>query len=211
MLFRSKAGRGSASLESKVQSLKSTAAAPGDKVVEQLVLVSETQGVAAETKVEPVAAAASPKTIADLPHEYHLVASAAERAKLVQTLQKLKCFCFDTETTSLDPKAARLVGMAFSFAPHTGYYVAVPQDAAEAKAILDEFRPVLESEGIEKVGHNLKFDLSVLKWQGVSAGGKLFDTMVAHSLIEPEMRHGMDRSEKRRVGKECRSRWSPYH
>ena len=107
-------------------------------------------------------------------------------------MQKLKCFCFDTETTSLDPKAARLVGLAFSFAPHTGYYVPVPQDAAEAKGILDEFRPVLESERIEKVGHNLKFDLSVLKWQGVSVGGKLFDTMVAHSLIEPEMRHGMD-------------------
>jgi DNA polymerase-1 len=107
-------------------------------------------------------------------------------------LQNLKCFCFDTETTSLDPKQARLVGLAFSFGPHTGYYVPVPQDAAEAKAILDEFRPVLESEGIEKVGHNLKFDLSVLKWEGISVGGKLFDTMVAHSLIEPEMRHGMD-------------------
>ena len=118
----------------------------------------------------------------------------AERAKLIQTLQKLDSFCFDTETTSLDPKEARLVGLAFSFAPHTGYYVPVPQDAGSrpTRACLDEFRPVLESERIEKVGHNLKFDLSVLKWQGVSVRGKLFDTMVAHSLIEPEMRHGMD-------------------
>jgi DNA polymerase-1 len=187
-----KAGRGAGSPKSDVQSPKSATAMPGDREAEQLVLVSETQGVAAETKVEPAAAAANLKTIADVPHEYHLVASAAERAKLIQTLQKLKCFCFDTETTSLDPKVARLVGLAFSFAPHTGYYISVPQDAAAAKAILDEFRPVLESEGIEKVGHNLKFDLSVLKWQGVSVGGKLFDTMVAHSLIEPEMRHGMD-------------------
>jgi DNA polymerase-1 len=121
-----------------------------------------------------------------------LVASAGERAKLIHTLQRLKCFCFDTETTSLDPKAARLVGLAFSFAPNTGYYVPVPQDAAEVKAILAEFRPLLESDQTEKVGHNLKFDLSVLKWQGVSVGGKLFDTMVAHSLIEPDMRHGMD-------------------
>ena len=116
-------------------------------------------------------------------------------------MQKLDSFCLDTETTSLDPKAARLVGLAFSFAPHTGYYVPVPQDGSGTpqsalrnphSPVLEEFRPVLESERIEKVGHNLKFDLSVLKWQGISVRGKLFDTMVAHSLIEPEMRHGMD-------------------
>ena len=128
-----------------------------------------------------------------MPHEYHLVDSPAERAKLIQSLQKQNCFCLDTETTSLDPKEARLVGLAFSFAPHTGYYV--PRAAGRRlrrRAVLEEFRPVLESERIEKVGHNLKFDLSVLKWHGISVGGKLFDTMVAHSLIEPEMRHGMD-------------------
>src|SRR6185369_7716377 len=78
------------------------------------------------------------------------------------------------------------------FSPHIGFYVPVPQEPAEAKLMLDEFRPILESERIEKVGHNLKFDLSVLRWQGVSVRGKLFDTMVAHSLIEPDMRHGMD-------------------
>src|ERR1039457_1232728 len=198
-----KAGRGGGSPESKVQSLKSNPAAAGDKIVEQLVLVSETEGGALETKPEPVAAPANLKTIADVPHEYHLVASPEERAKFVQSLQKLKCFCFDTETPSLDPKEARLVGLAFSFAPHTGYYVPLPPDdaspelrtphsALRTSPILEEFRPVLESDRIEKVGHNLKFDLSVLKWQGVSVGGKLFDTMVAHSLIEPEMRHGMD-------------------
>ncbi len=187
-----KAGRGGGGPKSEVRSPKSAPAAPGDREAEQLVLVSETEGAVTEAKPKPAAADANLKTITDVPHEYHLVASAAERAKLIQTLQKLKCFCFDTETTSLDPKEARLVGLAFSFAPHTGYYVPVPQDAAEAKGVLDEFRPVLESDRIEKVGHNLKFDLSVLKWQGVSVGGKLFDTMVAHSLIEPEMRHGMD-------------------
>jgi DNA polymerase-1 len=187
-----KAGRGGGSAKPEVRSPKSAPVAPGDREAEQLVLVSEAQGGAVEKKPEPVAANANLKTLTDVPHEYHLVASPAERAKLIHSLQKLTCFCFDTETTSLDPKAARLVGLAFSFAPHTGYYVPVPQNAAEAKGILDEFRPVLESERIEKVGHNLKFDLSVLKWQGVSVGGKLFDTMVAHSLIEPEMRHGMD-------------------
>ena len=198
-----KAGRGGGSPESKVQSPKSTAAASGDKLSEEFKLEPETEGGAVETKPEPVAAASHLKTIADVPHEYHLVESPEERAKLIHTLQKLKCFCFDTETTSLDPKEARLVGLAFSFAPHTGYYVPLPPDDASPElrtphsafripSILEEFRPVLESDRIEKVGHNLKFDLSVLRWQGVSVGGKLFDTMVAHSLIEPEMRHGMD-------------------
>jgi DNA polymerase-1 len=187
-----KAGRGGGSLKSKAQSLKSSEGASGEKAGEQLVLVSETEGGAAETKPEPVAAAANLKTIAEVPHEYHLVASAADRRKLIKTLEGRTSFCFDTETTSLDPKEARLVGLAFSFAPHTGYYVPVPQDAAEARRVVEEFRLVLESDRIEKVGHNLKFDLSVLKWNGVSVGGRLFDTMVAHSLIEPEMRHGMD-------------------
>ncbi|MCX6891793.1 MAG: DNA polymerase I [Verrucomicrobia bacterium] len=141
---------------------------------------------------QPPGTAANLKTIAEVPHEYHLVSTAAERAKLIQTLQGLDSFCFDTETTGLDPKEARLVGLAFSFAPHTGYYVPVPQDPAEAGRVLEEFRPVLESDRSEKVGHNLKFDLSVLKWHGIAVGGKLFDTMIAHSLIEPEMRHGMD-------------------
>ena len=132
------------------------------------------------------------KTIAEVAHEYHLVTTPAQRAELIRILQSKESFCFDTETTGLDPKDARLVGIAFSFAPHTGYYVPVPQEPAEARRLLEEFRPVLESERIEKVGHNLKFDLSVLRWQGVSVRGKLFDTMIAHSLIEPDMRHGMD-------------------
>lgn len=183
-----KAGRGAGSLKSEAQRPKPSEAAPG----EQLVLVGETEGAAEAPQAKPAAAAANLKTIADVPHEYHLVATPAERAKIIKTLQGLTSFCFDTETTSLDPKEARLVGLAFSFAPHTGHYVPVPQDPAEARRVLDEFRPVLESERSEKVGHNLKFDLSILKWQGVSVHGKLFDTMVAHSLIEPEMRHGMD-------------------
>ena len=187
-----KAGRAAGSLESKVQSLKSSGVAPGDRPGEQLVLVAEAEGVAREAEAAPAPTSANLKTIADVPHAYHLVDSPAERAKLIKTLQARDCFCLDTETTSLDPKEARLVGLAFSFAAHTGYYVPVPQDAAGARGVLDEFRPVLESDEIEKVGHNLKFDLSVLKWQGVSVGGKLFDTMVAHSLIEPEMRHTMD-------------------
>jgi DNA polymerase-1 len=132
------------------------------------------------------------KTIADVPHQYHLVTTPAQRRDLIEALLSRDSFCFDTETTGLDPKSARLVGLAFSFEPHTGYYVPVPQDDAAASRLVEEFRSALESDRIEKVGHNLKFDLSVLQWQGVSVRGKLFDTMIAHSLIEPEMRHGMD-------------------
>jgi DNA polymerase-1 len=198
-----KAGRGGGSPKSNVQSPKSAEAAADEKGGQQLVLVGETAGKAGAVSVEAPATAPTLKTIADVPHEYHLVDSPAERAKLIRVLQGKNSFCLDTETTSLDPKEARLLGLAFSFAPHTGYYVPVPPDdklapsrtpqcARRTPPVLEEFRAVLESERIEKVGHNLKFDLSVLKWHGISVGGKLFDTMVAHSLIEPEMRHGMD-------------------
>ena len=132
------------------------------------------------------------KTIRDVPHHYRLAASPAQRAELVRALQGQSSFCLDTETTSLDTKEARLVGLSFSLAPHTGYYVPIPQAQDQARPILEEFRPVLEAAQIEKVGHNLKFDLSVLKWHGLAVRGKLFDTMVAHSLIEPDQRHGMD-------------------
>ena len=198
-----KAGRSGGSPKSEVRSPKSTPVAADGKMGEQLELVSEIEGGVGEAKAEPAAIGANLRTIAEVPHEYHLVDSPAERAKLIQTLQKLDSFCLDTETTGLDTREARLVGLAFSFAPHTGYYVPLPPQAESPKSevrspksvapdILEEFRAVLESDLIEKVGHNLKYDLSVLKWHGISVGGKLFDTMVAHSLIEPEMRHGMD-------------------
>ena len=101
-------------------------AAAGEEGGEQLVLVSETVGGEEAAKAAPAATSANLKTIADVPHEYHLVDSPAARAQLIQTLQSKDSFCLDTETTSLDPKEARLVGLAFSFAPHTGYYVPLP-------------------------------------------------------------------------------------
>ncbi|HXC99386.1 MAG TPA: DNA polymerase I [Verrucomicrobiae bacterium] len=140
----------------------------------------------------PAPVRADLKTVADVPHEYQLVSTAQERAKLIRKLKGLKSFCFDTETTGLDVREARLVGIAFSFEPHTGYYAAMPTDAAEAAAALEEFRALLEDEKIEKTGHNLKFDVGLLQWLGITVRGKMFDTMIAHSLIEPDMRHGMD-------------------
>ncbi|HUR44701.1 MAG TPA: DNA polymerase, partial [Candidatus Saccharimonadales bacterium] len=142
----------------------------------------------------PVAPApvAQLKTIADVPHQYELVTTKEARAKLLQELSELKSFGFDTETTSLEPQEARLIGLAFAFKPHAGYYVPIPEDAVEAKAVIEQFRPVFENEAIEKVGHNLKYDCRILKNCGIEVAGKLFDTMLAHSLVEPDMRHGMD-------------------
>jgi len=158
---------------------------------EDFVLVGETEaGQGEEAPAAPVLA--NLKTVSEVPHEYKSLTTPAEWTEFARQLQTRNSFCIDLETTSLDPKEARIVGMAFSFAPHTGYYVALPKEPAEAQRVLEEFRPVFESERIEKVNHNLKFDISVLKSNGIELRGKLFDTMVAHSLVEPDMRHGMD-------------------
>ena len=157
---------------------------------EDFVLEGETEGGAPESAPAPVLA--NLKTVADVPHEYKTLTTADERKELARQLLSKNSFCIDLETTSLDPKEARIVGMAFSFEPHKGYYVAVPKEPVEAQRVLEEFRPAFESDRIEKVNHNLKFDISVLRSNGIELRGKLFDTMVAHSLVEPDMRHGMD-------------------
>ena len=182
-----KAGRGFGNV-----SVDSKAAAGPEIAIEDLVLTGEPIEKVDDTPAIPTPVEHNFKTIKEVPHEYQLVTKPAERKALIKQLRGLKSFCFDTETTRLDVKDARLVGIAFSFAAHTGFYVAMPAKEKEITAILEEFRPVLEDETIEKVGHNLKYDLSVLKWHGVNVGGKLFDTMIAHSLVEPDMRHGMD-------------------
>ncbi len=131
-------------------------------------------------------------TIADTPHVYHLVQSAEERQNLLAQLAQQKSFCFDLETTGLDPRDTNIVGIAFSWKAHEGWFAHFPRDKAAAKSVLEEFRDVLTRDGIEKIGHNLKFDLSVLLAHGVEVSGPYFDTMLAHALIEPEQRHGMD-------------------
>ncbi len=136
--------------------------------------------------------APSLKTIADTEHSYHMIRTAEERADLLAALAGQKSFCFDLETTSLDPRDTEIVGIAFSWKSHEGWFALLPANRAEAKAVLEEFRSILTREGIEKIGHNLKFDLSVLLAHGVEVAGPYFDTMLAHSLIEPDQRHGMD-------------------
>lgn len=132
------------------------------------------------------------KTIDDVAHQYTTIESQSGRDELAKKLLQQKQVCFDTETTGLDPRQANLLGIAFAFAPHEAFYVVVPEDEGSAKDILETFRVFFESDQIEKIGHNLKYDLSVLKWHGIGVNGKLFDTMLAHSMKEPEMRHGLD-------------------
>ncbi len=103
-----------------------------------------------------------------------------------------KAFCFDTETTSLDHLQAELVGISFAYYPNEAYYVPFPAEKSQAQAILEEFRAVFENENIEKIGQNLKYDISVLQNYDISVKGKLFDTMIAHYLINAESKHSMD-------------------
>ena len=132
------------------------------------------------------------QTIGEVAHDYRLADTPEARRALVSELQQQTTFCFDTETTGLDPKTCGLVGVAFSFAPHAGYYVPIPQGRDAARAILAEFGPVLQDGAIEKIGHNLKYDLSVLRWHDVRVGGPFFDTMIAAYLAAPDLRRTMD-------------------
>ncbi len=130
--------------------------------------------------------------IENVKHDYHLIDTPELRADLVKKLSKQKVLCFDTETTSIDANQAELVGIAFSYKKNEAYYVPVPDNEADAKAIMAEFKPILEDENIEKVGQNLKYDIIVLKWYDVEVKGRFYDTMLAHYLIEPEKRHNMN-------------------
>lgn len=133
------------------------------------------------------------KTIRDIPKRYRSirVQDAAARAALIEELSGLSSFCFDIETNSLDEKIATLIGIAFSWEKDTATYVEIPPGQAGLK-ILEEFRELLGDPKIEKIGHNLKYDIGVLFWQGFRVGGPLFDTMLAHTLVEPDQRHKMD-------------------
>ena len=111
---------------------------------------------------------------------------------MIDLLSTQTSFCFDTETTGLDPRTARPLGLAFSVRQSEAYYVVLPNEPDKAAAVLQEFQPVLGNAAISKIGHNLKYDLTLLKWHGIEVHGEIFDTMLAHSMKEPEMRHGLD-------------------
>jgi DNA polymerase-1 len=125
-------------------------------------------------------------------HNYVLVQTKEEIQKLLDTLLQQKEICFDTETTNIDANEAELVGLSFSIKKAEGFYIPCPADQTATKIILEQLRPLFNKEDIIWVGQNLKYDLLMLKWYGIELQGKIFDTMLAHYLIEPEGRRSMD-------------------
>lgn len=132
------------------------------------------------------------KNIHNTPHSYDLVEGANRITDLVNTLKKENEISFDTETTGIDANEAALVGLSFSIKPHEGFYVPVPADENKAKEILELFRPLFDDGSKLWIGQNIKYDLLLLKWYGFDLKGKLFDTMLAHYVIESEGRRNMD-------------------
>ena len=132
------------------------------------------------------------KTIDNTFHRYHTVDTPELMDSLAHYLNLQDSICFDTETTSLDAVDAELVGISFSYLAGEAFYIPVPADQTDAQQIVEHFRSVFENESIEKIGQNIKYDLLVLKNYNIEVRGKLSDTMLAHYLLEPDKRHGMD-------------------
>lgn len=142
-----------------------------------------------ETIVEPVSPS---KNIENTPHDYELTDTAEKRQALIFTLENQSFICFDTETTCTDANNCEMVGMSFSIEKGKGWYVPVSSDQDEAMRIVSEFRHIFENPSIKKIGQNLKYDILVLNWYQVYVKGELFDTMIAHYLLDPDTRHNMD-------------------
>lgn len=135
---------------------------------------------------------ASLATINSTPHDYSIAETREQSEALAATLGSLSDFCFDTETTSLDSLNTQLVALAFSWEKGSGTLLWIPPDRSVADNLLEPLRPVFENQSIRKTGQNLKFDIQVLSCYGITVKGALFDTMMAHYLLEPDMRHNMD-------------------
>lgn len=123
---------------------------------------------------------------------YKLIETKDKRTTFIKSLMKQKYVCFDTETTSVDANLASLVGMSFSWKTGEAYYIPIPENEKAAAFILADFKPFFESEEYVKIGHNLKYDNTVLHWAEIDVKGPFFDTMLAHYLIQPDLKHGMD-------------------
>lgn len=134
----------------------------------------------------------SHKTLSDCPHTYKLIENEEDAAKLRDTLLTFSTIAIDTETTSIDAMTAKLVGMSFAVEGDRAWYVAVPRETTSAQRMVEIFRPIFENEEILKVGQNLKYDLTVLASYGIELHAPMFDTMLAHYVVQPELRHNMD-------------------
>ncbi|MDF2477156.1 MAG: polymerase [Sphingobacterium sp.] len=154
----------------------------------QTTTVTTTTDIAIEVSNENIAL----KNIHNTAHEYTLIDTTEEQEKLAKELAAKESFCFDTETTGLDANLADVVGLSFSFETGKAYYIPTPANREEAQRIVNIFKPVLENPAIEKIGQNIKYDILLLARYGIKVQGTLFDTMLAHYLIDPDTRHGMD-------------------
>ncbi len=162
---------------------------PQEKAVQSSLFADEIgQNEVSDKPAEPL----NFDSVATVEHSYKTVQTEAEIGDLIELLSGAKAFCFDTETTSVEPFKADLVGMSFAVKAHEAFYLPVPQNRAEAEKIVARFKPVFESKNSDKIGQNIKFDLLMLDRYGITVQGRLFDTMVAHYLLNPELRHGMD-------------------
>ena len=134
----------------------------------------------------------SHKTLSDCQHTYKLIENEEDASKLRDTLLTFSTIAIDTETTSIDAMTAKLVGMSFAVEGDRAWYVAVPRETTSAQRMVEIFRPIFENEEILKVGQNLKYDLTVLASYGIELHAPMFDTMLAHYVVQPELRHNMD-------------------
>jgi DNA polymerase I len=147
----------------------------------------------AETNTEPDYEEPKEKdSIKTVVHEYHLIEGKEARQELMEYLLVQDEICFDTETTDVDATDAEIVGLSFSYRAKEGFYVPIPPKKEEAQAVMDEFRVVFENDKIKKIAQNLKYDMTILANYDIELKGELYDTMLAHYIIEPEQRHGMD-------------------
>jgi DNA polymerase I len=132
------------------------------------------------------------ETIETVPHQYYLIENEIQRASLRAELSVQEEFCFDTETTGLDTQSSDIVCISFAFRNHEAYCVTVPKNQQEAQKVIEEFREIFADENITKIGQNIKFDMLMLSNYGIEVKGRLYDTMLAHYLIQPDLKHNLD-------------------
>ena len=176
---------GSASVEAKARVVQTDLFGTATVVTEEITVTTE------ET-VETGNILQADKNIHNTPHEYEVIDTPEKRAALLQQLLQQSEISFDTETTGTDANEAEIVGMSFSFKKGSAYYIPMPADNTAARAIIHEFTPLFQHPTIVLIGQNIKYDMLILKWYGMEVTTTLFDTMLAHYLIEPEGRRSMD-------------------
>lgn len=143
------------------------------------------------------------KNIHEVKHEYILVQDEAVMDKIIQQIKEKKKFCFDTETTNIDANYAEIIGISFCTEAQKAYYIPFGENYDNTSSVLKKFSEVFADESLMKIGQNIKYDIEILKWYDVEVKGEIFDTMIAHYLIDPDMRHGLDDLALQYLNYEC--------